>query len=89
MSTLVTAVGVAAALCTSLGFIPQVKKMWVRKSVGDVSEVTFYQIGVGVVLWIIYGTARRDPVIIWANVVTLVTLVAGLVLFYRYREEGS
>jgi MtN3 and saliva related transmembrane protein len=89
MSTLVTTVGVAAALCTSLGFIPQVKKMWVRKSVGDVSEVTFYQMGAGVVLWIVYGAARRDPVIIWANAVTLATLVAGLVLFYRYREEGS
>lgn len=89
MSNLVTAVGVAAALCTSLGFIPQVKKMWVRKSVGDVSEVTFYQMGAGVVLWIVYGTARRDPVIIWANAVTLATLVAGLVLFYRYRENGS
>ncbi len=89
MNAALTAVGIAAALCTSLGFIPQVKKMWVRKSVGDVSEITFYQIGAGVILWIVYGIARCDQVIIWANAVTLVTLVAGLVLFYRYREDGS
>lgn len=84
-----TVVGITAAILTSFGFVPQVRKMWKRRSVGDVSIVTFFQFTAGVTLWAIYGVSRGDPVIIVANVVTFVTLSIGLILFYRYKEKKA
>jgi MtN3 and saliva related transmembrane protein len=90
MDTIVwTVIGTIAAILTSFGFVPQVRKMWKRRSVGDVSIVTFLQFTAGVTLWAIYGVSRGDPVIIGANVVTFVTLSIGLMLFYRYREKKA
>jgi len=80
-----TVLGTTAAILTSFGFVPQIMKMWQRKSVGDVSKETFLQFITGVSLWALYGVFQRDPVLIGANLVTLATLVIGLTLFYRFR----
>ena len=84
-----TIIGIAAALLTSFSFVPQVRKMWRRRSVGDVSHVTMFQLMAGNSLWFIYGIARHDAIIIGANVVAIATLIAGLVLYYRYREKEA
>ena len=80
-----TMLGTIAAILTSFGFVPQVMKMWRRRSVGDVSKETFFQFTAGVSLWAIYGLSRGDLVLIIANLLTLATLVIGLGLFYRFR----
>lgn len=84
-----TTIGIIAAILTSLGFVPQVRKMWQRKSVGDVSVVTFIQFSVGILMWIIYGFIRQDPIIIIANTVTFLTLSIGLFFYFRYRHQSN
>lgn len=79
-------VGTAAAALTSFGFMPQVLRMWRRRSVGDVSVVTLGQFAAGVLLWTFYGFYLGDPIIIAANMLTLATLIAGLILYARYRN---
>jgi MtN3 and saliva related transmembrane protein len=82
-----TLIGIMAALLTSFSYVPQVRKMWRRKSVGDVSNITIFQMSLGCILWLVYGISLTDFVIIGANVVAIFTLIAGLVLYYRYRVK--
>jgi MtN3 and saliva related transmembrane protein len=84
-----TMVGIAAAALTSFSFIPQVRKMQRRRSVGDVSNVTMFQMMAGNTLWFVYGIARRDAVIIGANIIAITILIIGLTLYYRYREKKA
>jgi MtN3 and saliva related transmembrane protein len=83
-----TAIGMLAAVLTSFGFLPQVLRMWRRRSVGDVSVVTFIQFTVGVILWTLYGFYIRDAVVVVANLVTLVILAAGLLSYWKFRRES-
>jgi MtN3 and saliva related transmembrane protein len=80
-----TYIGVIAAFLTMFGFVPQIVKMYRTKLVHDVSVLTLFQFTAGVSLWAIYGYAIEDPVIVGANLVSLVTLVAALMLYYHYR----
>jgi MtN3 and saliva related transmembrane protein len=81
-----TTVGVAAALMTSFAFLPQVYKMWRRRSAGDVSNLTMFQMLAGNSLWLTYGVGRRDAVLIGATVVAVSILAAGLVLYHRFSD---
>ncbi len=83
-------IGSVAALLTSFGFAPQVVKMWRTRAVRDVSPITFLQFIVGSALWMLYGVNARDPIIIAANVVSLVIVLAGLLLYLRFaRANGA
>ena len=65
-------------------FVPQIVRALRTKSVKDVSPVTLFQLSTGVFLWIIYGIYLRDPIIIAANLITLITLGILLFLYFRY-----
>jgi len=78
-------VGLLAACLTMFGFLPQVIKIYRTKSVNDISIVTIVQFMFGIFLWLVYGIHLRNPALILANSVTLLILVAGLVLFIRYK----
>jgi MtN3 and saliva related transmembrane protein len=80
-----TIIGVIAAFLTMFGFVPQIVKMYRTKLVHDVSVLTLYQFAAGVALWAVYGYAIGDLVIIGANLVSFITLVAALLLYYHYR----
>jgi len=79
-----TIIGAIAATLTSFSFVPQIAKSLRTKSVKDVSLVTLYQLSSGVALWIIYGFYRSDPIIIYANLVSLLTLVILICLYFKY-----
>jgi MtN3 and saliva related transmembrane protein len=78
--------GISAALLTMFGFIPQLAKMYRTRSVSDVSLLTLCQFTAGVSLWALYGYLIRDPVIIVANIVSLLTLIAALAMYLQYRQ---
>lgn len=78
-------IGVAAALLTTFGFVPQIIKMHRTKSVKDVSLVTLFQFSAGVILWTLYGIHLGDPIIIAANVITFITLLIAIIFYYRSR----
>jgi MtN3 and saliva related transmembrane protein len=79
-----TIVGAVAATLTMFSFLPQIARSLRTKSVKDVSPVTLFQLALGVFLWMLYGIARRDPIIIFANAVTLVTLSVLIFLYFKY-----
>lgn len=79
-----TLIGFSAATLTMFSFVPQIARSLRTKSVKDVSPITLFQLSAGVFLWIIYGILRRDPVIIVANVITILTLAALIFLYFKY-----
>ncbi len=79
-----TIIGALAATLTMFSFIPQIHKSLSTKSVKDVSALTLFQLSLGVLLWLIYGIARRDAIIIVANAVTFVTLAILIFLYFKF-----
>jgi MtN3 and saliva related transmembrane protein len=77
-------VGISAAVLTMSAFLPQLVKVARSKSAKDVSILTLAQMGLGVALWVAYGAHLRDPIIIAANLITLVSIAVLLLLCLRY-----
>ncbi|OGO31223.1 MAG: hypothetical protein A2Z29_09295 [Chloroflexi bacterium RBG_16_56_11] len=82
-----TFIGIIAALLTTFSFVPQVNKMWRKRSARDVSQVTMLQLILGNSFWLLYGIGRRDAVIIGANIISIAILIFGVILYYRFREN--
>lgn len=81
----ITLIGLAAAFCTTVSFIPQVVQI-VRT--GNVDGISLHMYGIfttGVALWLTYGIIMRDIPMIAANSLTLVLalMVLGLTLYKR------
>jgi len=75
-------IGLVAALCTTLAFVPQVIKTWQSKSAKDLSLGMFLLFFVGVCLWLTYGLIINDLPIIVANLLTVI--LAGIILLFKF-----
>ena len=89
MSTLETLVGLVAAFCTTVSYIPQVKKCWQTGSSGDLSLKMLLILATGIALWVAYGFMKGDVVIIGANSVSLLLLANLLVFKFRENARGT
>ena len=83
MPYLETAVGAAAAFCTTVSYLPQLRKCWATGETGDLSLKMLLLLAAGLALWLVYGLMRGDPVIIIANGVSLALL--GGIIFFKLR----
>ncbi len=81
-------IGMSAAFLTMFAFVPQIAKALKTRSVKDVSLITLLQLSLGVTLWIAYGIYLKDAIIIVANLVTLLTMLILLNLYFMYRKKG-
>jgi MtN3 and saliva related transmembrane protein len=79
--TAVTAIGMLAAILTTVAFVPQVIKTWRTRSTADISLAMFAILVTGVGAWLVYGLLIRDVPLVLANGVTL--LLAGTILFFK------
>ncbi|MDA1093577.1 MAG: SemiSWEET transporter [Acidobacteria bacterium] len=77
--------GILAGTLTTISFVPQVWRIWRRKSAEDVSLGMFSLFATGVLAWLGYGILIRATPIIVANVVTLILALWVIVLKLRYR----
>jgi len=84
MTVLSTAIGLIAAFCTTISYIPQVVKCWKTRKAGDISLKMLLTLATGLALCISYGFINADWVIVGANAVSLL-LLANLLLF-KMRE---
>ena len=69
--TSTTLIGLAAATCTTVAFVPQARKAWRTRSTKDVSLSMFVLMVTGIVLWLIYGALLGHLPLIVANVAAL------------------
>jgi len=84
-----TLIGAAAAVLTMFSFVPQIARVLRTRSVKDVSPVMLFQLSAGVLLWMVYGIARKDPIIILANAITLLSLFFLIFLYFKYGSPDS
>ena len=82
-----TVIGSLAALCTTVSYVPQLKKCWQTGSASDLSLRMLLILASGLALWIGYGVLKADPVIIAANATGLALLLG--ILFFKLRETGG
>ena len=80
----VTTIGLAAAFCTTVAFLPQVIRTWRTRSTGDLSLGMFLVFTTGIFLWLVYGLYVHDLPLIAANSVTFV--LSGTILFFKLRH---
>lgn len=80
-----TVIGALAAFCTTVSYVPQLKKFWETGSAGDLSLRMLSILALGVALWIGYGALKGDWVIIAANGVSLALLLG--ILSFKLREH--
>jgi MtN3 and saliva related transmembrane protein len=77
-------IGSCAAVCTTVSFVPQLIRVWRRKSASDISLTMFLLFSFGLALWLLYGIGIGAVPIIAANTVTLTLALAILGLKLRY-----
>ena len=83
-------IGSVAATCTTISFLPQLIRVWRRKSARDISLTMFLLFSFGVTCWLVYGIGIGSGPITAANAVTLALALAILILKLRYdRTENN
>jgi MtN3 and saliva related transmembrane protein len=77
-------VGYAAAMLTTLAFVPQAVKTIRSKDTHGISLVMYVMFTIGVGLWLAYGFVLMSWPMILCNAVTLALAATILVLKLRY-----
>ena len=76
-------IGLGAAFCTTVAFLPQVVRAWQTRSTKDLSLAMFLVFTAGIFLWLVYGLMLNDLPLIAANGTTLV--LSGSILYFKLR----
>jgi MtN3 and saliva related transmembrane protein len=79
-----TYLALVAGALTSTGYVPQIIKGLRTKRMSDVSLLMPAILGMGMLLWLLYGLAREDVAIIAANVVGCALTLTLVLLKIRY-----
>ena len=84
-------IGTVAAFSTTISLVPQLVRVWSRKSAKDVSLGMFLLFSAGVLLWFVYGVLIHSVPVEAANGVSFVFSLAILILkvVYDRRDVGS
>lgn len=82
------AAGYAAAILTTISFVPQVWHTFRTRDVSGISLGMYSVFTAGVALWLVYGVLLTAWPVVIANAVTLALAVAILVMKLRYRRPA-
>lgn len=81
---LLDAVGVSAAILTTLCWLPQAVKVFRDKETRAISLPATLIFTTGILLWLIYGIGIGDWPVIGANAVSFVLMTAIIAMKLRY-----
>ena len=77
-------VGILAALCVVVSYMPQVVRSFKTKQMDDISLPFLLIIAFGVFLWIMYGTYLGDALFIYANICILCMSLSLVLMKIKY-----
>ena len=80
-----TVLGLAAAVCTTASFVPQVIKTIKSRHAKDLSLVMYIVLTFGLFLWLVYGLLLRDIPLVAANSISCTLSFIILYLKIRHR----
>ncbi|MCK5611526.1 SemiSWEET transporter [Candidatus Pacearchaeota archaeon] len=81
----ITTIGLLAAICTTMAFLPQAIKIIKTKHTKDLSLNMYLVLVIGVILWLTYGILIQDLPLIIANGITLMFTSTILTLKIKYK----
>lgn len=81
----ITIIGLAAATCSTISFLPQVIQVIKTKHTKDLSLAMYLIFTFGISLWLIYGIMIADLILIFANTITLILASIILVMKLKYK----
>lgn len=84
-AALAQAIGMGAAVLTTVAFVPQVLKTLRTRSAGDLSLTMLVVFSTGLALWFCYGLMIDSWPVMLANAVTLILNLVLLALKLRSR----
>jgi len=79
-------IGFAAAVLTTVAFVPQVLHTWKTRHAGGISLGMLCLFALGVALWLSYGIILGAWPVILANAVTLALALFLLAMKLRFRR---
>jgi MtN3 and saliva related transmembrane protein len=77
-------IGTIAGILVLSSFLPQLHKAYKTKRMSDVSIYLMGLIASGMLLWVVYGIIRKDPVIIGTNAAGFVLNIILMILKLKY-----
>jgi len=86
---LVEALGVAAAICSTTSFVPQLIKLVRDKTSEEVSARMYVLTVTAFSLWSVYGLMLKSWPLVASNLISLALSSAILLLDLRYRGRGE
>ncbi|MEK6853042.1 MAG: SemiSWEET family transporter [Nanoarchaeota archaeon] len=72
----------------SIAYFPQIYKIIKRKSVEDISIVTYSIWTLGTLVWLLYGIQIRNKPIIISNSIGLIGATAIITLYIKYKKNN-
>jgi len=78
-------IGLIAAICTTISFLPQVIKIYHTKHTKDLSLPMYVIFSAGVFLWLCFGLLIDSFPIILANSITLVLSMYILIMKIKHK----
>jgi MtN3 and saliva related transmembrane protein len=79
--------GMLATALTSFSYLPQLRKAMPLDSTSDLSLKMLVTLSAGLCLWVVYGVAKEDWVIVLAN--SIGAILALAVLGFKIRDLNS
>lgn len=77
-------IGYIAAICTTIGFIPQLARILKTKSVNDISLTMCVIMIIGSILWFIYGLLKNTYPLMLSGGITLIIISFILILRIKW-----
>jgi MtN3 and saliva related transmembrane protein len=87
VSPVVNAIGLVAAVCTTVSFVPQLVRVWRLRSAREISLFMFLIFSLGTFLWLLYGIFIHSVPVILANAITMALSLAILALKLRFDRK--
>lgn len=81
-----SAIGILAAIFTTIASFPQAYKIIKQKTSKGVSAATYLVLLIGTLLWLVYGIMQSDWPIIVANSISSI-LSAIILILYRVSDK--
>jgi len=81
---MIEVIGLVAAFCTTVSFLPQAIQTFKTKKTKDISLPMYSILTLGVFLWLVYGLFISSTPIIAANAVTFIFASSILILKIKH-----
>ena len=78
-------IGIIAGVLTTSAYIPQTIKVIKSKSAKDFSWIWLIFMIIGILLWFLYGLMLKSLALIFANGISIISLLTIAVVKYVYR----